>query len=972
MFKAIKEFFSQNLKSRLLIVIAIMALFSGILICRLFNLQIINGEDFLNNFTLKIKKEITINSTRGNIFDADGNVLAYNELAYNVNIEDNGTYPNTRVKNRELNAEIQKVLDILDKNGDSIDNDFGVTLNADHTYSFNVEGSSLKRFLADVYGKTSYSKLIYDEELGYNPANASAEQVMQYLYDRYQIYLFKNDKTAQQVLQLFYDKKDLKKTAIRNIENQYRIAVIRYKISQNGYQKYIATTIASDVSEETVAVISENLDSLQGVSIEDDTSRAYVDSKYFSHLIGYTGTMSDADYQKLSKKNKNYSLNDTVGKSGIEQYMDEKLQGTKGSETVYVDNLGKVIETTSYKEANPGNDVYLSIRKDLQEAVYDLLEQEIAGIVYSKIENIKEFDASEAASAADIVIPIYDVYFALLNNNVIDISHFAAEDASENERAVYQAFQSSQQNALTQVSNELNSQAPTSFGELPKETQAYLSYIATMLSNHQILLTNKIDATDEKCQAWKADAISLSEYLKYAIDKDWIDVTQFASDSKYSDSSEVYERLVAYIMDELKTDTDFSKKVYKYMIKNDTIQGSQLCLILFDQNVLKSDAEAYAGLSNGSISAFTFLKDKIKNIEITPAQLALDPCTGSCVITSVKTGETLACVTYPGYDNNRLANKVDSQYYNSLQKDLSLPLYNYATQQRTAPGSTFKLLSATAGLAEGAISTTETIDCEGKYTKVDNEPKCWIYPSSHGSLNVSGAIQNSCNYFFYEVGYRLSTVGNTFSDPAGIEKIQKYAKLYGLGDKTGIEVEENTPQIADEYPVMAAIGQSNNSYTTTEIGRYVNAVANSGTVYNLTLLKKVDSPEGKTIETYAPTVKNKIDVLNDQQWNAIHEGMAKVVEDLECFKGFQIKVAGKTGTAQQVSTRPNHALFVGYAPYDNPEIAVATRIAYGYSSHNAAAATKEILSYYFKQESEKDLLNGMANDVDSSSNSFTD
>lgn len=954
MIDTVKEFLGNLFRSRLVVVVTIMFLLSGILIYRIFSLQIIQGENFLDNFTLKIKKEITINSTRGNIYDAEGKLLAYNELAYNVNIEDNGAYASQDEKNKALNDEIQQVLAILDRNGDSIDNDFGISLNANGIYEFNLEGKKLERFIADIYGASAYSKLKYDEKLGYDPANATADQIMDYLCGekRYQV-------------SESYSKKD-----------RYRIAIIRYGMSQNNYQKYIATTIASNVSEETVAVLSENSDTLQGISIEDDTSRKYVKSKYFAHLIGYTGTISNDEYQKLSKKDKSYSLKDIVGKSGIEQYMDKTLQGKKGSETVYVDSLGRVIESTNHKDAEAGNDVYLSIHKDLQIAVYDLLEQEIAGIVSSKLANVHEFNRKGAKSASDIIIPIYDVYFALINNNVIDLDHFVAADASPVEQSVAQAFVSSQERALGQVSAELNSSTPVAYAGLSEENQVYMSYIASMLAKKGILLTANIDTADETYQAWKADSISLSEYLRHAIDQNnWVDVTKFHSESKYSDSSEIYEQLVAYIMDELREDKGFSKKVYKYMIKNDTIQGTQLCQILFDQGVLKKDEATYNSLGNGNLSAFDFLKDKIQNIEITPAQLALDPCTGSCVITDTKTGATLACVTYPGYDNNRLANTVDADYYASLQEDLSLPMYNYATQQKTAPGSTFKIVSSTAGLAEGVLSSVDdTIVCEGQYQTVDNKPKCWVYPQNHGPLNVSQAIQKSCNYFFYEVGYRLSTFGNTqYSDAAGIERLSKYAQLYGLGEKTGIEIEENEPQIANEYPVMAAIGQSNNSYTTSELARYVNAVANSGTVYNLTLLKEVKDSNGTVLETYEPTVRNKIDVLNTTQWDAIHRGMGMVVDDLECFDGFNVKVAGKTGTAQQVVTRPNHALFVGYAPYEDPKIAVATRIAYGYSSHNAAQATQEILNYYFNADQRKSLLDHKANIIDSStSNSVTD
>ena len=178
--------------------------------------------------------------------------------------------------------------------------------------------------------------------------------------------------------------------------------------------------------------------------------------------------------------------------------------------------------------------------------------------------------------------------------------------------------------------------------------------------------------------------------------------------------------------------------------------------------------------------------DKINNIEITPAQVALDPCTGSCVITDVKTGEIKALVSYPGYDNNKFSNGVDAAYYASLNEDKSNPLYNYATQERTAPGSTFKMVSATAGLSEGVISLGSQIDCKGIFKDISNEPKCWIYPhGTHGKINVSEAIRDSCNVFFYTVGYKLSTKdssSNTYSDAAGIKYIQDYAKIFGLDD----------------------------------------------------------------------------------------------------------------------------------------------------------------------------------------------
>ena len=333
-------------------------------------------------------------------------------------------------------------------------------------------------------------------------------------------------------------------------------------------------------------------------------------------------------------------------------------------------------------------------------------------------------------------------------------------------------------------------------------------------------------------------------------------------------------------------------------------------------------------------------------------------------------------VSYPGYDNNRLANTVDADYFASLNTDLSKPLYNYATQERTAPGSTFKMVSSVAGLATGVITLTTQIMDKGVYENISNHPRCWAlnHGYTHGLINVSEALRDSCNYFFYDVGYRLATnnFSTSYDDATGISKIQEYASLLGLDETTGVEIEENDPQIADEYPVMATIGQSNNNYATIQLGRYVSAIANDGNVYEYTLLSKVCDSDGNTLETFEPKVRNTVDVLDTTQWNAIHTGMRMVVENLSTFDNFPIEVAGKTGTAQQSPNRPNHALFVGYAPYSDPEVSIATRIAFGYTSHNAAEYAKNVFSYYFGVQDAEELLNGQAENVGESSNSFND
>ena len=944
MFDNIKEVFRMFVKSRLAVATVVMMLLFGVLLWRVFFLQVVNGQEYQDNSILRIVKERTLNSTRGNIYDRNGNLLAYNELAYSITIEDNGTYSSTDAKNTALNAEIAQIITALEANGDSIINDFKVDLTANGSYEFNVTGTSWKRFLADVYGEISYDNLEYDKRLGYDTSQATVEQVMEYLTDN--CYGISEE----------YD-----------TEMTYKICVVRFAMAQNAYQKYITTTIATNVSEESVAYIGEHSSELQGVEVLDDTIRKYNHSEYFASILGYTGKISSEEYAKLSETDESYTLNDIVGKGGIEQYMDAYLKGEKGYEKLYVDYMGKALEVIEREEPKAGANVYLSLDSELQIAVYDLLEQEIAGIVYSNIDN----------PSSDIPIPITDVYFALINNNVIDFTAFSDVDASPAEQSVLRIFESRQDTVKSQLSAQLNGSSAVNFADLGEEEQDYFSYIIRRLKRNGILLESNIDTTDEVYQNWQQGTISPKDYLSHAISQNWIDITQFTVEEKYSDSTEIYDALCTYILEELFYENDFSKIIYEYLIKSDAISGTQLCLILFDQGVLPYDEDEIASLNNGSVTAVTFLKEKIRNLDITPAQLALDPCSGSCVVTDVKTGELLAMVSYPGYDSNRLANTVDAEYFNSLQDDKSLPQYNYATQQQTAPGSTFKMVTSTAGLSEGVITLGERIRDLGVYENISNHPRCWIFTSSggtHGEINVSEALRDSCNYYYYEVGYRLATNNYTtsYSDELGISKIQKYAALFGLDERTGIEIEEAEPHIADSFPVMAAIGQSNNNYTTVQLARYVTAVANSGTVYEYTLLNRLEDADGNLLETYDPNVRNTVDVLNSEEWNAIHYGMRMVVENTAEFDGFPITAAGKTGTAQENLKRANHALFVGYAPYENPEISIATRIPYGYTSHNAAEVSRNVFAYYFGVEDEEELLSGQAEDVNSSSNQFSD
>lgn len=960
MFNRIKEWIMEIIKSRLFVTVIAFCVLFAILIQRVFYLQIVKGQYYLDNYKLQIRKTREVPGTRGNIYDRNGELLAYNELAYSVTIEDNGDYSSMTLKekNKIINETVEEVIDIVESNGDTVISDFGIILNASGNYEFAAQNETSKlRFLADIYGYQTIDELTDKEE------NASADDIINYLCE--------DERYGYGI-----DQSSMEKSRILKMVN------IRYAISLNSFQKYIPTTIASNVSDETVAEIMENSDRLQGVNIAEDSLRRYTDSKYFASLIGYTGKISQEEYNEKKESSKEYTLTDIVGKSGLEQTMDEELQGTKGKEIVYVDSVGNVIETEKKTDAVAGNDLYLTIDKNLQEATYQIIEEKLAGILVSRIQNIMNYDPASAGDSSKIIIPIDDVYHALFANEVIDTKHFSSTDAKETEKKVEALVAEKKASCIAEVMSQLRDPAAASYKSLSKEMQAYMNYIADDLLMDQagILSSDAIDTSDKTYIAWtKDETISLYEYLNYAISKNWINLSEIpqaeTEQEKYSDLNEIYGQILTYLEQTLPSDSTFKKLVYRYMIKANELKGKDICRILYEQNVIAFDEGQYQGLESGQIDPYSFLVGKISSLEITPAQLALEPCSGSAVVTDVNTGEVLACVSYPGYDNNRLANTMDSAYYNKLANDLSSPFYNTATQERTAPGSTYKMLTSVAALTEGIITPSDGVVCEGIFEKVFPNPKCWISPGAHGWLDVTGALQHSCNIFYYEMGYELGVTesgdkkgedgkpAKTYSSDLGIDKLTKYAEMFGLNEKSGLEISESKPQISDTDSVLSAIGQGTNNYTTSQLARYVTAVANRGKVFQLSLLDKTVDKKGNVVKDYQPELRNEITEVSDSTWNAVQQGMEDMVSTTGTFdslrlEGFQM--AGKTGTAQQSETHPDHALFVGYAPSENPEIAVSVRIANGYNSSYTAEIGRDIVKYKYHLGDTEDIVTGSA------------
>ncbi|HPU64007.1 MAG TPA: penicillin-binding transpeptidase domain-containing protein, partial [Mobilitalea sp.] len=509
------------------------------------------------------------------------------------------------------------------------------------------------------------------------------------------------------------------------------------------------------------------------------------------------------------------------------------------------------------------------------------------------------------------------------------------------------------------------------------DMEEYLDYIYDILVDNNVILIDKIDKDDVTLRSYQNDRISLSKFLQYAIANNYVDLNKLDVDTYYS-SEELYQKLLNYTLELLEADSTFNKKIYRYLVFSYKLSGTEICLLLFDQGVLEYNEEDIQKLKSGAVSAYKFMEAKIRSLEITPAMLALEPCSGSIVVTDVNTGNVLAMVTYPSYDNNKLANKVDPDYYEWLYTDKSLPWMNRPTTQLTAPGSTFKMVTSIAGLEEGVITPHEKINDLGIFEKISLPAKCHIYPRSHGAVDISNALKVSCNYYFYETGFRLSIDSNgEFNEQLGLSRIKNYASLLGLDTKSGVEVGEAMPNVSDKDPVRSATGQGTNLYTPVQLSRYVTTLANRGTNYKLTLINRIISKDGKIVFKNEPQVYKDLSSVKNTTWDSILKGMYMVTNEQRgsvygLYGNFGVTVAGKTGTSQISLSKPNNALFISFAPYEKPEISVTVVIPNGHTSGNAAETARDIYQLYFNLENEEKLTSREASLPENDSAAFSD
>lgn len=347
-----------------------------------------------------------------------------------------------------------------------------------------------------------------------------------------------------------------------------------------------------------------------------------------------------------------------------------------------------------------------------------------------------------------------------------------------------------------------------------------------------------------------------------------------------------------------------------------------------------------------------------------------DATAGSCVVMNVKTGEILAMANYPTYNPEDFVGGISTQKWNEYINNEAKPLVNKAIQNSYSPGSIYKMVTAIAGLESNVINTKTTINDTGVYNKYPDTPKnCWYYTDyhrGHGWLNVSGAIEKSCNYFFYETADRM-----------GIDVLNKYANAFGLGKKTGVELpSETTGSVANQENMQknhgrtwsngdtlsAAIGQGDNSFSPLQMAKYISILANGGKQVDVTLIKTIRNADGTEASRadIDKFVKAKLGLEDDnaedlnikpENLQAVLEGMRSVTQEdggtaRSVFKNFNIEVGGKTGSAEAPNNKVN-AWFAGFAPFDNPEIAVVVMVENGGHGWYTAEAVRDIMVEYF-------------------------
>lgn len=923
------EHFLELCKNRIFVMLCGVVVLFAIIVLRLFSLQIIHGADYRVSVTTSTSKDLAVPAARGGIYDRYGRPLAINTVAYSVTVDDSVELVLTAEERQALAAAL---IEALRTAGGALPDSLPISAHA--PYAFTFEGTAEEQEVQETRWKTDIG---LDKK---QRRTMTAEDCLSYLYETYAVptsfseaekrayvslclcsdknlmaltlahklteygetltdelpmamespYAFQfngsdtREENWKKEMQLTDDQLDYTSLQMLDYLREYfglpeglpedlvrQTLGIRYSLYMKRYQQYQTVTIATDVSDKTLAYIEENQDTFPCVVIDTTSLREYPEGKYFSHIIGYIRQMTENDYALYQDEvdangDPLYSQTDIVGQDGMEKLYERELNGVDGNTKIEVDSQGRRMSVITSTEPVAGKDLFLTLDSALQRVAYDTLENELRKAVINKLTTY----GKNAVSTTELF------------SSMIEINHISAQKL--------------------------------------------------------------LRATD----GVQAELYGRLRQARPDFDPEAEDAVSAAKD---------------FLLDGL---------------QDGSVTPRELLLVMIEQGRLSASAEEEAAIRAGSIAPLTVILNHLNDGTLSPADTGLDPCTGSVFVTQVGSGEVLASVTYPSYDNNELVNTFNNAYYNDLLEDGNTPLVNRPLKQKKAPGSTFKMITALAGLETETITPQTLITDRGIFRDAGLPyARCWIYSNTggtHGSLNVSHALEVSCNYFFYELAYRLGNVENGGGTQA-ITTLNEYMAAFGLNQYTGLELDEYGPTMAsptnkekavktfnpdattsrtrwtDGDTIRTAIGQSINSYTPAQMTKYISTLANGGTLYRLHMVDHVQDPDGSLYAQTEEVVEN-VTEFKQENLDAVYYGMSLVTTGSRgtlrtAFHDLPVAVAAKTGTAEEDKNRSSHTWFVCFAPYDDPQIAITVMIPFGEGSGTPAPeVAKAIIRAY--------------------------
>ncbi len=916
--------FFELCKSRIFVMLCGIIVLFAIIVVRLFSLQIIHGEEHRESVTTSTSKDLTVPASRGGIYDRYGRPLATNSVAYCVNVDGSVTLDLADEEVQKLSIALTDYLWTL---GQYTANSLPISENAPYVFEF--EGTEEEQKKQELRWKTSIGLEKKQQKL-------TAEECLAYLYEEYAVpeYYTPQQKRTYLSLAMSGDKNLMSLTLAMKLSEYGETIADELPLDQKYPYSFQFNDSANREKnwKESMLMEGEQLqyDSMQTLDylreyfglpegLPAQLTRNTLGIRYSLYLKRYQQFQSVTIAADVSAKTLAYveENQDTfpcviIDTISLREYPEGKY---------FAHILGYIRQMTEndfalYKDEvdAEGNPLYSQTDIVGQDGMEKLYERDLNGID-GKV-SIEVDNQGRRMSVIDSTEPIPGKdLFLTLDSKLQKAAYDTLE--SELRKAVLGKLTGGGKNHVTP--NEL-------FASMIEVNHISAAKMLRAVSGIQLEMLQRLQQTMPDFDPQAEDAVSTAQ---------------------------------DFLLDGL---------------ANGSIGQRELLLMMIEQEHLPVTEEELAGVTNGSIAPYRLILTKLQNGEMSPADTGLDPCTGSVFVTQVGSGEVLASVTYPSYDNNELVNTFNNAYYNDLLQDGNTPLVNRPLKQKKAPGSTFKMIVALAAMDTGIITPDTVIRDKGLFTDAGLPyARCWIYSNTrgtHGAINAAHALEVSCNYFFYELGMRLGDLENNDTVKA-ITTLNEYMAAFGLNTFTGLELDEYGPTMASPAnkekavktfnpdattsqtrwtagdTIRTAIGQSINSYTPAQITKYISTLANGGTLYKLHMVDHLQNPDGSLHSQVKETVENVIE-FQDAHLQSVYHGMSLVVNGSRgtlrgAFKDLPVQVAAKTGTAEEDKNRSSHTWFVCFAPYDDPQIAITVMIPFGEGSGTPAPKVAEAI-----------------------------